>query len=64
MPRAYYWGVVNQRTEGDMDRIKVRCLECGKRFTTRSMLPECPKCGGGDIELADPMDAVLTRREG
>ena len=35
------------------DKIKVQCLECGKRFSTRSMLPECPKCGGGDIDLAE-----------
>jgi predicted nucleic acid-binding Zn-ribbon protein len=30
----------------------VICLECGKRFTTRSMLPTCPRCGGSDIEPA------------
>jgi Zn finger protein HypA/HybF involved in hydrogenase expression len=30
----------------------VLCLECGKRFTTASMTPTCPKCQGSDIELA------------
>jgi len=34
------------------ERIKVKCLECGKTFKTASILPECPKCGGSDIELA------------
>lgn len=33
--------------------MRVECLECGKKFSTRSMLPECPKCGGTDIELAE-----------
>ena len=26
------------------------CLECGRKFKTKSMLPTCPKCGGGDVE--------------
>jgi DNA-directed RNA polymerase subunit RPC12/RpoP len=30
--------------------IKVVCMECGAQFSTKSMLPECPKCGGSDIE--------------
>jgi DNA polymerase II large subunit len=33
-------------------KIAVECLECGKKFSTASMLPSCPKCGGSDIELA------------
>ncbi|KKK97281.1 hypothetical protein LCGC14_2654320 [marine sediment metagenome] len=34
------------------NRFPVECLECGKKFTTASMLPACPKCGGSDIEEA------------
>ena len=31
--------------------IPVACNECGRKFTTRSMLlPTCPKCGGSDVE--------------
>ncbi len=33
--------------------IKVVCLECGKRFATRKDIPECPKCGGVDIDVAE-----------
>jgi Zn finger protein HypA/HybF involved in hydrogenase expression len=31
-------------------RLAVKCMECGKKFKTASMLPDCPKCGGSDIE--------------
>jgi Zn finger protein HypA/HybF involved in hydrogenase expression len=31
--------------------IAVICMECGKKFTARTMLPECPKCGGSDIDV-------------
>lgn len=34
-------------------RLRVICLECEKRFATTDPMPECPKCGGTDIELAD-----------
>ena len=30
----------------------VVCLECSHRFYTSSMIPECPGCGGSDVELA------------
>jgi len=33
--------------------IKVECLECGKKFSTRSTLPECPRCHGVDIDVRD-----------
>ena len=33
------------------EKIKVVCMECGKKFSTGSMLPTCPKCKGGDIEV-------------
>ena len=32
-------------------RIPVVCMECGKKFSTTNALPECPKCGGVDIEV-------------
>lgn len=33
-------------------KIKVQCMECGKKFSTSKMLPTCPKCGGSDIDIA------------
>lgn len=33
--------------------FSVTCQECGKKFKTRSMLPDCPKCGGSDIDLSE-----------
>lgn len=42
--------------------MKVECLECGCKFSTRSMLPECPKCGGSDIELRLPSSDLLRRK--
>jgi len=36
-------------TEGEA--FQVECMECGKKFKTKSMDPSCPKCGGGDIDL-------------
>ena len=38
------------------DKIAVQCLECGRKFRTSSMLPECPKCGGSDVDVADIRD--------
>jgi putative FmdB family regulatory protein len=38
-------------------KMNVVCLECGKKFTVLSsgkdytVLPDCPKCGGSDVEL-------------
>jgi hypothetical protein len=32
-------------------RIPVVCQECGKKFKTAKVCPECPKCGGVDIDL-------------
>ncbi len=29
----------------------VECMECGKKFKTKSMVPSCPKCGGSDIDM-------------
>lgn len=36
---------------GKSGGFKVVCLECGKQFSTKSMAPSCPKCGGSDIEV-------------
>lgn len=33
-------------------RYRVVCLECHCRFRAASALPECPRCGGVDVELA------------
>lgn len=37
------------------ERIKVECLECGKKFTVgaKNTDPECPKCGGVDIDVRE-----------
>lgn len=32
-------------------RIKVVCLECGKKFSVRVYADTCPKCGGADIDV-------------
>jgi len=32
-------------------RIRVMCLECSTSFYTSSLIPECPGCGGSDIDL-------------
>lgn len=32
--------------------LKLQCLECSRKFTSRNSLPECPGCGGSDIDLA------------
>lgn len=31
--------------------MRVACLECQKKFRTTKDIPECPRCGGSDIEL-------------
>lgn len=33
------------------ERVLVLCLECGKRFRTVSLMPECPMCGGSDVDM-------------
>lgn len=30
--------------------MKLICMECSHRFTSRNALPECPGCGGSDVE--------------
>jgi Zn finger protein HypA/HybF involved in hydrogenase expression len=42
--------------------IKVECLECGRKFSTKSMLPTCPKCKGSDIDLARAIASPLGLR--
>ena len=32
-------------------KIPVVCMECDKKFQTTKDIPECPKCGGTDIEV-------------
>ncbi len=33
-------------------RLKVICLECRKTWHTTNPGPECPRCGGTDVDLA------------
>ncbi len=37
------------------NRIKVQCLECGKKFAVSgtNLIPECPKCHGVDIDVRE-----------
>lgn len=32
-------------------KFAVECMECGRKFKTSGNDPECPKCGGVDIDL-------------
>jgi Zn finger protein HypA/HybF involved in hydrogenase expression len=43
------------------ERIKVVCLECGKRWSVSPKSdPQCPKCNGVDYEVVDePILAFL-----
>ena len=34
-------------------RLPVVCAECGKKWWTTNPGPECPRCGGTDIELRE-----------
>ena len=38
--------------------MAVECLECGKRFTTTSMLPECPRCGEIALDAGRPEEKI------
>lgn len=31
-------------------KIRVVCMECGKKFLTTKIIPQCPKCNSVDIE--------------
>ncbi len=33
-------------------KMQVECQECGKKFSTGSFLPKCPRCKGVDIDVA------------
>lgn len=34
-------------------RIKVVCMECGKKFLTANPIPQCARCNSVDIEPAE-----------
>ncbi len=34
-------------------RISVVCMECGKKWKTASVSPQCSRCNSVDIEVAD-----------
>ena len=38
--------------ESKRGNSKVICLECSRKFSTRSFIPTCPGCGGSDVEPA------------
>jgi len=31
-------------------KIRVECMECGKKFSTSKLTPQCPRCNGVDVE--------------
>ena len=31
-------------------KIRVQCMECGKRWSTSNSCPRCPRCNSVDIE--------------
>lgn len=35
------------------NRIKVRCLECGRKWKTASEMPQCSRCNSVDVEPAE-----------
>lgn len=39
-------------------KIKVECLECGKKFATASLSPVCPRCGGVDIDIREHPEMI------
>lgn len=45
-------------------KIKVICLECGKKFQTTKAIPDCPKCGGADVDVREyePEATVVDER--
>ncbi|HVI07002.1 MAG TPA: hypothetical protein VND65_01785 [Candidatus Binatia bacterium] len=44
-------------------KIKMVCLECETKFSSANLLPNCPKCGGSDIEPANEfLDTVAPYR--
>ena len=51
LPLAHNLLMMNTDTTKPDTRIKVVCLECGKKFSVRVYANECPKCGGVDIDV-------------
>ncbi len=53
MPQTSYIRIVVERGRRDGMKVKVVCLECGKKFLVgaKSVCPKCPKCGGVDVEV-------------
>jgi len=41
---------MRESVEEAASKFPVKCMECGKKFKTASMLPTCPKCKGSDVE--------------
>jgi len=43
-------------------RIKVECVECGKKYrVSPNASPECPTCGGTDYEVRDELSPGAPR---
>jgi Zn finger protein HypA/HybF involved in hydrogenase expression len=49
-------GTVGEHAEKprkDNHKVRVECMECGRKFSTNSMNPTCPKCHGTDIDVLE-----------
>ena len=38
--------------------VRMVCLECGRRFSTRSKDPRCPGCRGVDLDIEELLPAL------
>ena len=36
-------------------KVRVVCMECGRKWSTSNPLPQCSRCNSVDIEPADPV---------
>lgn len=49
----YMSAAMNHARAEKAQRVNVVCMECGKKWATSNLIPECPKCGGVDVEPRD-----------
>lgn len=46
-------GLSEMRTTDRSYRMRLVCLECSTKFKSANQIPECPGCGGTDVELQE-----------
>jgi Zn finger protein HypA/HybF involved in hydrogenase expression len=47
------WFVYTYSMKTNTVKVKVVCMECGRKFSTADFVPECPKCGGSDVDVRE-----------